>query len=195
MMDEALDFIVRQLNEFLLLKTGSPDIVILRRLATISGEYNPGGKVVCQLINVEEERVGKAQMPISRPVGNSFKVLNPELRLNLSVMFSATSDDDDNDSNNNYLDSIRLLSYVVHFFQYKHLFNKENSPSMPASLGSLILELYPVSLENQNYLWASLGVKYRPSVVYKIRLLTVLEDDFNSLAGTINSLDVNLNTL
>jgi hypothetical protein len=200
MIHEALRFLVAQLNEYLYNKMGEPSLVIRTRLVTSSGsevDYSTN-RVICQLVNVEEERIGKAQVPLAPPVGTGFPVRNPEIRLNLSILFTsicgdATPGDPENDSQ--YEVSIKMLSYVIQFFQYRHYFTTENSPSLPSSIENLVVELYPVTLENQNYLWASLGAKYRPSVVYKVRLITVFEDTFSDIVSAPRIIDLKSKTL
>ena len=39
-------------------------------------------------------------------------------------------------------------------------------------IGRLMINLHPITFEQQNNLWASLGAKYMPSVVYKIRTIS-----------------------
>lgn len=203
MIHEALKFLVDELNEYLFLKmgqqSGTESFVVRRRLVKADGtEINQPNKVICQLINVEEERVGKAQVPISPPTGSGFPVRNPEIRLNLSVLFTALSPDDEVSGDTlgveedaEYHVSLKLLTYVIQFFQYRHYFTTENSPALDPAIGSLVVELYPISLENQNYLWATLGAKYRPSVVYKVRLVTIFDDTFRDIATTPRIVDIN----
>jgi hypothetical protein len=198
MIHEALKFLVGQLNEYLQSKLGEADLVVRKRLVNSNGtEINDTNKIICQLVNVEEERTGKAQVPIAPPVGSGFPVRNPELRLNLCVMFTAISPDQTmgggTEEDGEYEMSLKMLSYVIQFFQFKHYFTTENAPALPAAIGSLILELYPISLESQNYLWASLGAKYRPSVVYKARLITIFEDSFTDVVGVPRILTTNSN--
>jgi hypothetical protein len=191
MIKEALEFLVRQLNEYLHMKTTYSSIVQLTRLTNAAGaEIDLANKVVCQLVNIDEERIGKSQLPLAPPQGSNYPVRNPEIKLNLSVLFTASYHHGDDEG---YASSLTLLSYVIQYFQYRHVFTTENSPTLPAAIGTLIVELYPVSLENQNYLWASLGVKYRPSVVYKVRLITVLEDSISDMISQPRIIEANVN--
>lgn len=200
MIHEALRFLVGQLNEYLYNKMGVSGLVIRQRLVKgDGGEVNiTANRVICQLVNVEEERVGKAQVPLAPPVNSGFPVRNPEIRLNLSVMFTAVGGDataTDPESDAQYETSIQLLSLVIQFFQYRHYFTTENSPSLPAAIENLVVELYPITLENQNYLWASLGAKYRPSVVYKVRLITIFEDSFSEIISAPKTIQIDTETL
>jgi hypothetical protein len=200
MIHEALRFLVVQLNEYLFNKMGEANLVIRQRLVRGDGtEVNiTSNRVVCQLVNVEEERIGKAQVPLAPPVNSGFPVRNPEIRLNLSVMFTAVGGDGtplDPESDSQYETCIQMLSFVIQFFQYRHYFTTENSPTLPSAIENLVVELYPITLENQNYLWASLGAKYRPSVVYKVRLITIFEDSFSDLVPVPTIITVESETL
>ena len=47
---------------------------------------------------------------------------------------------------------------------------------MPDGLNKLIMEVYSMPIEQQNYLWGALGAKYLPSVLYRLRLV-VMNDE------------------
>lgn len=186
MINEALDFLVEQLNEYIQIKTSFSSKVKLGMLFDDTGKEVTGDNLIyCQLVNIEEERIGKAQLPIAPPVGSSFPVRNPEIKLNTCILFAAIPGSESTD----YSTSVQLLSLVIQFFQYRHVFNTSNSPSLPPELDTLIMELYPLTLENQNYLWGTLGAKYKPSVVYKLRLVTVLDDSIVDSTGAPRILD------
>lgn len=188
MINQALEFLVANLNEYVLMKTGLGGKVKLGHLVGAGGaEVTGDNSIVCQLVNLDEERVGKAQLPVAPPVGTSYPVRNPQIRMNLSMLVTTNP----GTASGDYSNGIRLLSYVVQYFQGNHFFTTENSPSLDPAIGTLIVELYPISLENQNYLWGSLGVKYRPSVVYKIRLVTILDDKLHGSVASPVEVDLN----
>lgn len=197
MINDALTFLVAQLNEYLQSKMGVAGLVVQKRIVKSDGSEVVGeNKVICQLVNIEEERIGKAQLPMSASNSGTYQVRNPEIRVNLSVLFTAISPD--TNANNvedevEYVTSVKMLAFVIQFFQFRHVFTRENSPSLGQfpTIDNLIVELYPISLENQNYLWAALGAKYRPSVVYKVRLITIFEDNFSAVVGTPRNIDTN----
>lgn len=187
MINEALDFLVAQLNEYILLKTSYATKVKVGKLSDSSGnEITGDNNIICQLVNIEEERIGKAQLPVAAPTGSTFPVRNPEIKLNICLLFAANPQDELGD----YSLTLELLSLAIQFFQYKHVFKSTNSPSLPESIDTLIVELYPLSLETQNYLWGALGVKYRPSVVYKVRLLTILDDTITDSMDAPRTIDI-----
>ncbi|MEM0997105.1 MAG: DUF4255 domain-containing protein [Bacteroidota bacterium] len=187
MIKQTLDFLVENLNEYILGKTGLSTRVKQGRLVSAAGSEVVGdGFIWCQLVNLDEERIGKAQLPIAPPTGSNFPYRNPEIKLNLCLLFSTNP----KDGSSEYANSMSLLAYVIQYFQGKHHFTTENSPGLDPEIGTLIVELYPMSMENQNYLWGSLGAKYRPSVVYKVRLITVLDDALIGSAGAPTGIDL-----
>lgn len=173
-MNRAVKFLVTELNHYIQLKTGEKDIVIATKLMNSGGEVAfMGKKIGCVLVNVEEERIMKAQSAIPTPMAGSSGRLNPEIKLNLYLLFAVNPEDDDQDK---YYDSLENLTHVVKFFQSKNQFNLENSPTLDPELQYLRLELYSLPIEQQNYLWGSLGTHYLPSVLFRVRLLRIQEE-------------------
>jgi hypothetical protein len=46
---------------------------------------------------------------------------------------------------------------------------------MPSGIEKLVVELHQLNFEQQNNLWAVLGAKYLPSVLYKVRAISIQE--------------------
>jgi hypothetical protein len=78
------------------------------------------------------------------------------------------------------------VSYVIQFFQAKNVFTPENTTELDPRVQKLIIELHPMSFEQQNYLWGMVGGKYLPSALYKFRLL-VIQDNLALEAITATS--------
>ncbi|HEX3048395.1 MAG TPA: Pvc16 family protein, partial [Bacillota bacterium] len=54
----------------------------------------------------------------------------------------------------------------------------ENTPDLGAlELDRLVFELNTLPLEQQHYIWAMIGLRYLPSVVYRVRMLMIFEQD------------------
>ena len=98
----------------------------------------------------------------------------------LYVLFSVNRDYTD--------DALRYLSYVMQFFQHKNVFSPQNSPGLFTDtmlpVQQISSELVTLNFEQVNHLWASLGGKYLPSVLYKIRQV-VIDDRFVQNGGGI----------
>ena len=89
------------------------------------------------------------------------------LNINLYVLFSAYF------SAGNYSEALRFLSFVMGYLQQKNVFNRSNTLQMDSHIVKLVFEMENLSTERMNNLWASLGAKYMPSVLYKMRMLTI----------------------
>lgn len=120
------------------------------------------------LINVEEEKVFKTQMPsmVQGDKGQYYRK-EPDIKLNLYLLMSAY--------HKNYEDALKFLSRVVLFFQANDVFEKSsvvsNKSELPEGVEKIIVELYTAGFEQQNQIWASLSTGYIPSVIYKVRML------------------------
>lgn len=186
MIEKALVFLKNQLNTYLSLKTGETDKISLVNLTDKSGKTLIEG-LGMTLINVEEERVLRNQEVFQQNTKGKFEKINPELHLNLYLLFAAHFGDKESD----YRESLKFISYVATFFQSRYVFTPSGFPEMEEGIRKLVAELYNLSFEAQNNLWASLGAKYMPSLVYKVRMISLQEKEVSKEAPPIT--EVNLN--
>ncbi len=167
MIDSTFLFLKDQINNYLNLKTGESDTLDITPLTDNTGQV-VSDKLGLTLINIEEER-SVQQLPQLKPtaIGTTAKS-NPKVRLNFHLLFSTNFE-------NNYDEALKHIGYVITFFQARNVFLPSSHPSLPTGVEKLIFELLSLSLEQQNNMWAALGAKYRPSLVYKMRML-LMED-------------------
>ncbi|MFK8016021.1 MAG: DUF4255 domain-containing protein [Gammaproteobacteria bacterium] len=92
------------------------------------------------------------------------------LNINLTLLLSANYE-------KNYAGGLKMLSLVMRYLQAHPLFTRQNAPALPVPLERLAVEWHDLNLESLNNLWSVMGGSYRPSVVYKLRML-VIEDDW-----------------
>jgi Pvc16 N-terminal domain len=190
MIDNALKFIANEVNKYVVRKIDplqDPSIsklVVLGNVAKAqdadpTGGSNPlQGKAILTLVNVEEDRVSKLPMNYVK-VGERIEYRNPKVFLNLYLMFAV--------NNTAYDTSLQYLSMIIQCFQYKNVINHQNSPDsteakLDPRIDKLIFDLHTLGFEQLNQLWAVLGGKYLPSVVYKMRLVTI-EDQTPDMQG------------
>ena len=197
MIARSLSSIRNQLNAYLHAKEPDyheQDPAIVSDLLDPEGEFvlsqlnrNQQDNIVISLINVEEETVGKNQIYYHENPDGSVSAVNPKLKVNLFVMLSAFSG---GAAAQRYENCLRLLSYVLRFFQHKPLFTHANTPDLPDEVDKLTVELVSPTFEEQNHLWAALGANYMPSLVYKIRMLTIHETEEALLAPLIQEVEI-----
>ena len=86
----------------------------------------------------------------------------------------------------NYPEALKILSKVVEFFQARPVFDHHNSPSLDRGIHKLVIDIENLSLSDQALLWGSLGGRYLPSVLYRIRMVAI---DSGAVHGQLAELD------
>jgi len=193
MIDQALKFICNQADAFLRQKLDPENHNPFLDLANIavnpSGENSAGGLKngsFLSLVNIQEERMLKNPENFSRAMDGSVLYRNPRIYLNLYILFSVNL--------SSYEESLKQLSVIIRFFQFKNVFTPLSDPSLPSGIEKLILTLHTLSFQEQNNLWAILGSKYLPSVLYQMRVLPLSEEFNRGQAELITEIDIHSNT-
>lgn len=183
MIEPTMSFLCDQLNKFIFVKDplgtagASTGVVILDAIVNQKNEptHTGGDQVFMNLVNVEEETVGKSQLPYLRTAEDKLNVQNPDIKLNLYVQFSAFSETSSGGAIP-YSRALKLLDQVILFFQYRNVFQGSHYPALKrAGVEKVIVDPISLTFEQLNHLWATLGAKYLPSVLYKVRTLTFRE--------------------
>lgn len=191
MIDLTLKFLTDELNQYLALKPN----VVLNDMSIVMGnasrifdtdqnniEISMINKGVISLVNVEEDRIAKQQENFTKtPDGIIYK--NPPVYLNLYVLFVM--------NHKSYPLALRWLSYVIQFFQYQNVFTPLTHPGLDERVEKIAVELYSQNFEQSNQLWNSLGGKYLPSALYKVRQITIDENVTAKGGGVITDIAIN----
>jgi hypothetical protein len=182
MIDQALQFLVSELNAFLLARTGLEfGKAELGRLVDDAGKWvAKENQVAVALLNVEEERALKTHTPHPSLVGGRQVMLAPELKLNLHVIFAANFQV--------YSQGLRQLSHVLTFFQAHPLFLQDEYPLLDAKLDRLAVDLMSLTYEQLNQVWAFIGGKQVPSVIYRVRMITLRDTEPHSIQPPVTTI-------
>lgn len=186
MIDVALKFLVTEVNAFLFARTGSASgSVDLGRLVDDAGKWVvEDGKVGAALVNIEEERTFKSQLPDTTLVNGRQVVVQPDLKLNLHVIFVANF--------KQYDIALRQLSWILTCFQAHPAFTRDRYPSLDRRIDKLSIEFVSLTYEQLNQLWAVIGGKYLPSVVYRVRLVAVQDTEPTAIQPPITTIAATL---
>jgi len=187
MIYEALEILRSEINDYLTslpeLNVSGNSVVSMSNVARDDGSVDiPNNTLGVTLVNIEEERIVRDTTPYRVNPDHSISHLNPEIRLNLLVLFVAHFSD--------YKTSLQYISGLIRFFQKKTVFTPDNSPTMPDGIEKLVVDLYQMNFEQQNNLWAVLGAKYLPSVLYKIRTISIQEDQAKDQQTPITTIKI-----
>lgn len=172
MIDKSLEALKRAVQNYLVslpeLNLTSGDAIVLSPIVKADGSLAiPDNSLGLTLVNIEEERVVKSQNAVSIAGDGRVSIVNPEIKLNLFILITANF--------TNYDTGLQFLSAAVKCFQSKNVFTPDNTPFLDSSIQKLIVELFSLDFEKQNHLWGSLGAKYLPSILYRVRLVAIQE--------------------
>jgi len=188
--DQALDFLRVQIDNYLRMKLDplvSTPFIQLANIAwhdseTATGAAGDASDAFISLVNIEEDRVSKSQENFVRG-NNTIIYKNPKVYLNLYLLFSVNM--------SSYTESLKRLSYIIQFFQYRNVFTPVSSPTLPDGIEQLIFDLYTLTFQDLNNLWGVMGSKYLPSAIYKMRLISISEEFVQGQAGVIQQVIIN----
>ncbi len=122
--------------------------------------------IIISLINIEENRISRDPRNFIRN-GLDIKMKNPAVHLNLFLLFTSVKHE------TAYPFALKNIQHVIEFFQQKSVFDHSNSANLDAGIDKLLLEMMSLGFEQLQQLWSMLGGKYHPSVMYKMRMVTI----------------------
>ncbi len=156
----ALQFISEILNDFLKKKLNINETkVILNRVVNADGSSpkENDNKIVFTLINIEKEislQQTSLKVHTTNKIGKNFHTIYILVHSNFE----------------SYAESLELLDFTIDFFIENPIFNAASSPNIPVELSRISLEPINLTIEQICSLWSSIGAKYQPSVLYRVRI-------------------------
>src|ERR1051325_1273607 len=184
MIRTALEFVRKTLEVYMVERENDTytegNVVDLKSIVLPNGTIDTTDTthITVMLVGVDEERREGKRPQYIPTADKQFLRLNPPVEVDLVVLFVA--------HNKSYTAALRGLSDVLGFFQASPVFDATRYPALNASvtnadetpwrlISRLSFSLCSMTFEQQNNLWAMLGSKYMPSVVYRMKMLTVFE--------------------
>jgi hypothetical protein len=171
MIHEVLPAIVHELNRFLMSKHNmTEEKAILSHLVNADGSIavQESDKVIVTLVNIEAERSKSNTGTYKSNSSGGFTKMNPAVDINIYILFSAYF------SSENYVEGLKFISSVIAFFQSRQgIFSTQNTPALNGIIEKLSAEMVSTELNNQSTIWTGIGAKYLPSVLYRIKTLSI----------------------
>ncbi len=185
MIDKTISFLQTQLAAYL-----NTEYQLTTDKVTISGIIKQNGNtdsdlpvdgVALMLTGVEEEHACQPTQQYVDRDSTRYRTA-PALLLNLQVLVLLNFTHHD--------EALKILSGVLQFFQAKPVFDADNTMAF-ALLGieKLRVKLISQTLEQRNHLWATLGAKYMPSLLYKASLIQLEEQRVTQQIPTIQEVN------
>jgi hypothetical protein len=173
MIGVTLDYLRKILSEKLGADKAHPQLVFLSSQDDDSIKF-PKDAISMLLINMEKEEHTRMDDPYRQKnkTTDDFFQVYPEIRLNLYLLFVSNWGD--------YKTGLDRLSEVITFFQANRVFSSHRTTEdgsliptegFPANVDRLSIEFITLPFDKQNEVWNSLRTTYRPSVLFKLRML------------------------
>lgn len=193
MIKEALKFVTDLLNQELNLAFGEKQggRVVASSLLNPDGSLvsENNNKIVISVINLEHETHRKFNYNYLKDGSKNFGQVAPPVQFNLYLLISANYD------SGSYLEANKMLSTVIGVFQAHPYFTKDAKVKMEEPLEKLTFEIYNVAMNELSHIWSGIGAKYLPSIIYKVRMLSIQEEkvrkEVPGITGLGNDLKAN----
>jgi hypothetical protein len=178
MIDSAIISIVEELNNSLNVKFRlNEDRVVASNLLNLDGSLSikDENRIVVSLVNIEEEKTATPNgfgVPVT---GN-----NHPIYLNMYILFYSLFNE------KLYAESLKFISAIIGFFQYKKVFTPNNTPGLDQNIDKILMEINNISFHEQSNILSALGAKYAPCVLYKMRMVGIEEASIDYTAPRIS---------
>jgi len=160
--DQALTFLITQLNQFLTQRfSTSEPVAVLSNLANSDGSVPAGieNRLVMALLNVE--RVDNGVMPAPVRGGAPMGPTTPALKLRFIVAASFDA---------KYGDGLRALNAALEFFESHPVFSLPDASGASPAANQLVVDMVSADLETLNTVWTTIGARALPSLIYQAAL-------------------------
>ena len=111
-------------------------------------------------------------------------VSEPELKINLYVLFAANF--------KQYEEALKYISYVLMYFQSHSVFTPEQYSDLDPRIEKLTAELQSLNYEQLNQIWTFIGGKQLPSVIYKVRMVSLQDDTPKDIQPPVTTTNTNI---
>ncbi len=188
--DAALSLTAQRLNGHLAGRfEAAEDLVVLAPLTDPEGKPSDitRNRLALFVTNIAEDPMPRrSQAQRVSVVGRATQ--SPPLHLDIYAMLAAAHDP------NIYSEGLKMLSAALMFFQTYPVMTPQNTPDMPRDMQQLSFEISNLRPEEMGQMWGNLGGRYVPSVMFKIRTITLTTGAIKSISPTINAPSTSANT-
>ena len=188
MIGDILQIVAKEVSVFIDAQSKIPSgkkSVVLHKPNSTSGDFNlPDNAISLSLLNIEEELSTKSAMVKKRVENRKVYTQNPEVNLNLQIIFISNFAND-------YINELNYITKVVEFFQQRSVFTPENTKGLDTfKIEKLSFKLNTLPLNEQGSVWGLLGGKYMPSIVYRVGLIPIQDEEQLSKVKIVKTVDI-----
>lgn len=188
MIENVLNYIKETAEHYITEQLGNgfgDEKVVLTTFVDDAGKTQiPIERLGLSLLNIEHERTFRAGPNVAIKQNNSGApeeavFLNKPVDVNLQLIFTANF--------SNYQESLKHISSVIQCFQSQTnlVFEPQNVELEPMPL---YMEINTLPLEQQHYIWSMIGLRYLPSVVYRLRMVRIQDINDKTVKPVMKSM-------
>ncbi|WGH75697.1 Pvc16 family protein [Tenacibaculum tangerinum] len=158
-------------------------VVVADSLVSQNGTVSSDNKnkVVITLIHIEQETVQPFYNRNQKLDTGSYEHTSVKERYNLYILVTSSFDD--------YYETLKFLDASIQFFQINQLLDAHTNSEIPEGIHKLEFEFQKGGDYMQMHnLWSALGTKYQPSVIYKMKLLTIGGNEVKEFISAVDQL-------
>jgi hypothetical protein len=141
------------------------DLVVMSNPVGLDGTHASEieNKILLFLTRIERDTAPfRSPDSITRSIAST-----PPLYLNLYVMVAA------NFLGKQYADGLKSIALTISYFHQNPMLDHRNCPDLDKGLDRLILDIENLSPTEMSNVWGTLGGRYLPSVLYRVRMVTI----------------------
>jgi hypothetical protein len=190
MIAAAINSIGSQLNQFLRRSFGvAEDLVVVSNLTEADGSLVPqvSNKLVLFLVNIEKDSLPGQSQTYGGTGAARMSISPPPVHLNLLLMFAATF------SGANYPEALKFISQTIGFFQSRPVIDHQNTPDLDPRIDKLMLDIENLNTAELSNLWGILRGTYMPSILYRMRMVTIDSGQWTTQVPAVLRPQVGLN--
>ncbi len=192
MIGSTLEFIAKELNHTICQRlkiNPSTNKVLLTNIVDPDGSIavKDNNVLLLKLVNIEPDPIANGSEPnVHFPRGSDLVKAAP-LYLNLKLVLAAYVKSEQVQA------GLDMLTMGIGYLQGKQMWNPQNTPGLPADVNRLIFEMESLDLHQLNHLWGVIGTKYLPSVIYKLKMLTIDDEVIRAEVPGITEVSTDVN--
>ena len=183
MIPNSLQFTKDVLQQYLKNKIGLDESkVVINKLVDNNGNVpqKNQNKVILSLINIQRETTKPFNIRNQKMDDGNFSRLAPIERYNLDLLVTSNFDD--------YDETLKFLNEAILFFQINPSIDSSTNSNIPKGIKKLEFELEKNTYHQIHSLWNAMGAKYQPSIIYKMRLITLNSQQIDGFDSSIQEI-------
>lgn len=188
MIQPALQFVASALGQYVRNKFGLNEEIVVLNHVIESNDSEPienKNKIVITLINLDYQTLKPYSDQRQKLGSGAYMAMSSPQRFNIDILISLNFE--------NYDEALKFLGAVLSFFQTNPSFNVDEYSNLPKGIEKLQLDIEQMTYVEMHNLWSAIGAKYKPSIVYKTRMVSIQEQETDRFDSAVNTTNINTN--